>query len=103
MTTVGESVDDKITLLKYIQNVNTAFYNEFSREFLKDKSTLTTLEKDLVEALAAVAGIIIKRSEVDLDRIWVTFKSKNSVDMHEEFSSFKDALTFSIGLLFLKG
>lgn len=98
---VAKPLDSRLDLLKHIQDTNPYFYNEFVREFLTDRLTLSTFEKDLVRALSAVAGITVYISEDDIETVWVRYKSRNQ-EWDEPHDSYESALRFAVGLLHVK-
>lgn len=94
-------MDFKLELLAHIKDVNPAFYNEFVREFLTDRLTLTGFEKDLVRALSAIADITVYITEDDITTVWVKHKSKRN-EWDEPHDSYESALRFAVGLLHIK-
>jgi hypothetical protein len=98
---VAQPMDGKLGLLVHIKDVNPAFYNEFVREFLTDRLTLTNLERDLVRALSAIAGITVYVTVDDLSTVWVKYKSVHR-EWDEPHDSYESALRFAVGLLHVK-
>jgi hypothetical protein len=98
---MASSLDAKRDVLKMIRDINPAFYNEFVREFLTDRLTLTDFEKDLVRALQAIAGIMVYVDSETLT-VNVRYKLTNGNYSHEELDSYESALYFAIGLLHIR-
>lgn len=96
---VAAVIDSKLSMLGYIKDVNSTFYNEFVREFLTDRLTFIGFERDLVNALEAVAGIRIYRKE---DTIFIQYKLRNGAKCIETVDSYEAAFRFAMGLLHIR-
>jgi hypothetical protein len=92
--TIASQLDAKLELLNHIKNVNSAFYNEFVREFLSDPLTFAGLEKELINALHSIGGITISRKD---DKLFVEYKT-----VKEPFDSYEDALKFAVATLYIR-
>lgn len=99
---IAAVVDSKLDMLVHIKNINQAFFNEFTREFLTDRLTFIGFEQDLVRALQAVANIVVYREEHDLGTVWVKHKLRNGTYSDEPFDSYEGAFRFAVGLLHIK-